>query len=140
MVVKVQYAEVRSLFASDFDQMISAVRFWDSRVTEDLREARAHHIAETDFCREARIMSAVADNAEAVWGDSVVIPRPVAGLVSPDVLVMSLVPGSTLLDGLQLMGSAMANVLGITVDELKARMMSPGVREVSGPEGQSVEP
>ena len=32
LVVKVQYAEVRELFASDFDQVIAACKFWDTRV------------------------------------------------------------------------------------------------------------
>ena len=49
-----QYSEVRDLFASDFDQVIAACKFWDARVIEDLKEARAHHVAETDFTREVR--------------------------------------------------------------------------------------
>jgi len=122
VVVKVQYSEVRELFASDFDQVIAAAKFWDSRVVADLKEARAHHIAECDFHREARIMGSIADNAEAVWGDKVVVPRPVKGLVSDDVLVMTLLPGDTLLDGLTRMGEAVSRVLSITVDELKEKL------------------
>ena len=49
---------------------------------------------------QARIMDAIADNIERVWGDRVAVPRSVNGMVSQDVLVMTLLPGDTLLDGL----------------------------------------
>ncbi|KAL3907753.1 MAG: hypothetical protein SGPRY_010059 [Prymnesium sp.] len=126
VVVKVQYPEVRELFASDFDQVISACKFWDSRVLDDLKEARAHHVAETDFRREARIMDAIATNAQRAWGSRVVVPRSVEGMVSQDVLVMSLLRGHTLMEGLTRMGTAIANQLGLSYEEFKARMLLPG--------------
>ena len=45
-------------------------------------------------------MDAIADNIERVWGDRVAVPRSISGMVSQDVLVMTLLPGDTLLDGL----------------------------------------
>jgi len=115
---------VRELFASDFDQVIAACKFWDTRVIEDLKEARAHHVAETDFTREARIMDAIADNAERAFGDRIAIPRPVNGLVSQDVLTMTLLPGDTLLEGLTRMGEAVAGRLGLTLSQLKGAMQA----------------
>uniref|UniRef100_A0A7S4EZP1 ABC1 atypical kinase-like domain-containing protein n=2 Tax=Chrysotila carterae TaxID=13221 RepID=A0A7S4EZP1_CHRCT len=123
VVVKVQYPEVRALFASDFAQLLSAASFWSPQAMGDLRECRAQFMAEFDFVREARVMRRIADNLARPF-PAVAVPRPIAGLVSEHVLVMSELPGGSLLDEIQRVAQAYADAQGISVDDLKARMLA----------------
>uniref|UniRef100_A0A7S0NVB0 ABC1 atypical kinase-like domain-containing protein n=1 Tax=Calcidiscus leptoporus TaxID=127549 RepID=A0A7S0NVB0_9EUKA len=131
VVVKVQYPEVRALFASDFAQLVSACSFWSPQAMGDLRECRAQFMAEFDFEREARIMARIANNLARPF-PSVAVPRPVADLVSEHVIVMSELPGTSLLDGLKQMAQAYADAQDITVDELKARMRARASADADG--------
>ena len=54
-------------------------------------------MAELDFEREAKLMSRVADSMAAL--PKVAVPRPVQA--TPTVLVMTWLPGGTLLDGIE---------------------------------------
>lgn len=58
-------------------------------------ERRASFLDELDFHREAKCMEQVADSL-AQEMPQVFVPRPIAGLVTKTVLVMTLVPGTSL--------------------------------------------
>ncbi|KAL3903900.1 MAG: hypothetical protein SGPRY_011491, partial [Prymnesium sp.] len=106
VVVKVQYEEVRRLFATDFSQLQAACYFWTPQAMSEMREMRAQFMAEFDFRREGRVMSQIADNLAAPF-PRVAVPRPIAGMVSENVLVMTYLPGSSLLDAIKRMAQAM---------------------------------
>lgn len=52
------------------------------------------------------MMSQIADNLAAPF-PRVAVPRPIAGMVSENVLVMTYLPGSSLLDAIKRMAQAM---------------------------------
>ncbi|KAL1520442.1 hypothetical protein AB1Y20_022024 [Prymnesium parvum] len=130
VVVKVQYEEVRRLFATDFSQLQAACYFWTPQALSEMRELRAQFMAEFDFRREGRVMSQIADNL-AVPFPRVAVPRPIPGMVSENVLVMTYLPGGSLLDAIKRMAQAYADAQGISVEDLKARLMAEA-REGSG--------
>ena len=94
-----QYAEVRRNFESDLAQVQAAVQMLAPSRLEAARHSADVIMLELDFEREAKMMSTVADSMATM--PEVAVPRPVEGMVRPTVLVMTWLPGETLLDGIE---------------------------------------
>ena len=121
VVVKVQYPEVRQLFESDFTQLVGACYFWRPEALNEMREFRRQFMCEFDFRREARVMRQIRSNLGSQF-PNVVVPKPINELIADNVLVMTRLPGGSLLDSLTKMATAYAESQGITVEELKEKM------------------
>ena len=118
VVVKIQYPEVKANFASDLSQMRHAARMWSPSVMGEVQEMATHFTAELSFEREAYMMDTVAANLEAAGFARIAVPRSIPGLVSDMVLVMSYLPGSTLLDAAKAVAAAHAELLGVSPETL----------------------
>eukprot|EP00966_Prymnesium_polylepis_P331723 7387294-Prymnesium_polylepis.1 len=96
-----------------------------------MRELRKQFMAEFDFRREGRVMGQIADNLAKPF-PRVAVPRPIPGMVSENVLVMTYLPGGSLLDAIKRMAQAYADAKGISVEELKARMIAEATSDNGG--------
>jgi aarF domain-containing kinase len=77
-------------------------------------------MAELDFEREAATLTAVADSLAAL--PEIAVPRPVPGMVSPTCLVMTWLPGQTLLHGIESLVAQTAEQLGVSPDDIKTTL------------------
>ena len=118
VVVKIQYPEVKANFASDLSQLRNAARMWSPSVMGEVQEMATHFTAELSFEREAYMMDTVAANLEAAGFARIAVPRSIPGLVSDMVLVMSYLPGTTLLEAAKAMAAAHAKLLGVSPETL----------------------
>ena len=131
VVVKVQYPEVRQLFESDFTQLVGACYFWRPEALNEMREFRRQFMCEFDFRREARVMRQIRSNLGSQF-PNVVVPKPINELIADNVLVMTRLPGGSLLDSLTKMATAYAESQGITVEELKEKIRPYLLRRQKG--------
>lgn len=121
VAVKVQYAEVRRNFESDLAQVQAAVQMLAPSRLEAARHSADVIMLELDFEREAKMMSTVADSMATM--PEVAVPRPVEGMVRPTVLVMTWLPGETLLDGIERLVAQTSAMLGVPAEELKRTLL-----------------
>jgi len=119
VVIKVQYPEVSRTIEPDFRNAERIVRMLDKSRIEEVRDAKIHYIKELDFLAEAQTLERIAHNLKKPFS-GVSVPEPVFELCRPTVLVMTFVPGTSLLDSITKMAEAIARVRGITVDAMIA--------------------
>ena len=105
VAVKVQYPEVAESFVVDFKGMRTVASMALPAVLPALKAVQETFIKEMDFTREAMMMDRVADSLAGAVPD-VFVPRSVSQ-ASNQVLMMTLVPGDTLLDGLKRFAEAL---------------------------------
>jgi aarF domain-containing kinase len=119
VAVKVQYPDVAGFFASDMQQMINAVRMLESSESVDTAKQLSEVLmAELDFRREAAVMDRVAKSmASGAFARKVAVPRPIPGMVTPNVLVMTWLEGERLLSALERLAASAASRLGVTKEE-----------------------
>lgn len=119
VVVKVQYPEVSRTIEPDFLNCERVVWLLDKTRVEEVRDAKKHYINELDFVQEARNLERVRANLRKAF-PKVRVPEPVMELCTPTVLVMTLISGTSLLDGIMHMAEAIARARGKSVDDLIA--------------------
>ena len=120
VAVKLQYPEVRSAFESDTRQVLAAVGLLAPSRLEMARHSCDVLMEELNFENEAAAMSRVADAMAPIAG--LAVPRPVAGLVTPVCLVMTWLPGQTMLHGIDTLVTDAAAKIGITAEELRTAL------------------
>lgn len=122
VVVKVQYPELRTTMHSD---MRAFVFFASLRgVRKPAEEMSASLLAELNFVDEARTLERIRANLKDSFPD-VVTPLPIMSLSTPLVLVMTVVPGVSLMDAALRMIQTLAKMCGmgeLTLDDLMMRM------------------
>jgi aarF domain-containing kinase len=119
VVIKVQYPEVSRTIGPDFRNCERICWMLDKSRIEEVRDTKIHYIKELDFLNEAQMLQRVASNLKKPF-PGVLVPEPVFELCRPTVLVMTFVPGTSLLDSITKMAEAIARVRGITVDAMIA--------------------
>ena len=121
VAVKIQYPEARRHFEQDTQNVLNALTMLAPGDTSGHQFASTV-LSELDFRREAAVMRRIGDGLAGPFGSAVAVPRPIEGMVTPEVLVMTWLPGVKLQAELDRLVLAAATALGCTIDELKERM------------------
>ena len=119
--VKVQYPNAKQLFTTD----MHAIRLFCQVLAPEhlvtLGALEKQNVTELDYSQEARNLDVIAANMQrhGFMPSQVVVPRPVAHLTTPRMLVMEYVPGEKLSDGINAFVDAYAAVRGTTRQALE---------------------
>ena len=134
VAVKCQYPDVAHFFASDMQQMMNAARMLDGAkdAHEVVEQMSKVVMAELDFRREAEVMDTVAASMARSFDRHVSVPRPIRGMVAPNVLVMTWLEGQRLTTALEELAEAAAARMGISTEEFARQL---GVSMDSGESG-----
>mmetsp|Transcript_16917 Transcript_16917/g.59097 ORF Transcript_16917/g.59097 Transcript_16917/m.59097 type:complete len:772 (+) Transcript_16917:198-2513(+) len=119
VVVKVQYPEVSQTVELDFTTVEWVVWFLDKSRCEEIRQTKSYYIKELDFEVEARTLARIHGNLKRPFPE-VHVPEPMVELCSQNILVMTFISGSSLLDSIMQMADTIAKARGQTVDQLIA--------------------
>jgi len=142
VAVKVQNPQVAASLAMDFDWILWLARRAKPEEERTLLEVKRAFLRELDFAAEARTLQRVHASLRAAF-PSVRVPAPVPELCSSKVIVMTFVPGVSILDSLLRMAAAVARLSGTSVEDLfaaagkAARDLKPG-EEVANAYGAPV--
>jgi len=98
VVVKVQLPDVAESVATDLAMVDFFSRWFDAATSELVREVKEHVLRELDFKAEATSLEIVSRGLQKAF-PSVQVPQPVAKLCTPTMLVMTFVPGVSIVDG-----------------------------------------
>ena len=138
VAVKVQYGAANErVMRTDIRNGKFAFRFIAPEQVAVLDEIEAQFATEFDYRREAENLAAVRANLtragfvrDSWWRPGVVdVPAPVSELCTKDVLVMSYLEGTNLVDGIAALGEKAAKRRGTTLKELTREMMATYERD-----------
>lgn len=133
VVVKVQYPEVSRTVELDFVTCEWVVWFLDKTRVEEVRQTKSYYIKELDFGMEAATLDRVHTNLRGPFPD-VRVPQPILKLCTVNVLTMTFISGSSLLDSIMQMADTIAKARGQTVDQLIAEFTNAASAESDGPQ------
>lgn len=143
--VKVQYPRARKLFAEDISTIKSFLEIFAPEQVIVVDELARTCEKEFDYRIEASNLEEAIQNMTRAGflPREVLIPRPVPGHVSERVLVMELLPGPKLFDGIERYLAVLAAREGLTTEELRVRerekIMRGGVPErYTGPTATTI--
>lgn len=122
--VKVQYPDSQDLFQRDMGTIRGFLTIADPGQLFMLEALEKQQKIELDYTLEAQSLKRCAVNMErhGLMPAEVVIPKPLEGLSTKRMLVMELLPGPKLLDGLKKYGKKHAEAMGKTLEELEQEM------------------
>ena len=131
VAVKVQYPDAAELFRSDMATIRNFLSVAAPEQVIILAELERQFELEFDYTHEAACLTEVASNMRrhGFMPREVVVPLPRAELTTRRVLVMELLPGVKMLDGLRSYGEVVARSQGKTLDDLEAEMRAKIERE-----------
>lgn len=125
--MKVQYPEVATLYAADFDNLEVITRLLFPENVELIRGLRKRHLAELDFRNEASNLREVGANLRARGFEPFVcrVPTvPDSRLCTKHVLAMELLPGISLAAAIEREMADVARALGLSSShELRRSLM-----------------
>jgi aarF domain-containing kinase len=133
VAVKVQYPGMEAKFRSDIATVIRFCRLAMPQHVAGLEQIEKHFDTEFDYTLEAQNLRVVGDNVNAVFGKRVVVPRPIASLCRPEVLVMEWLDGEKLDSAVKRQYERIAARQGKTLAEFEAehrRKLETGVSEL----------
>ena len=121
VAVKVQYPEARALFRGDIHAIRKMCEWFAPEQVCTLDALEQQNAAELDYTNEARNLEEVAANMtrHGFMPAEVLVPRPVAELTTQRMLVMELLPGPKLIDGLRAYYEAYAAARGTTLRRME---------------------
>lgn len=131
VAVKVQYPDAASFFRSDMATIKGFFAIFAPEQLVTLGELERQFEFEFDYRHEAANLREVGSNMRrhGYAPREVVVPQPRLELCSERMLVMELVPGVKLLDGLRKYGATLAAKEGKTIEEFEAAMRQNIERE-----------
>jgi aarF domain-containing kinase len=124
VAVKVQVPGIEDSFRADLNTARAFCRLALPQFVKSLDETERQFLTEFDYTREANNLDVVADNIMPAWGGRVVVPRPVHGLCTRDVLVMDYLPGVKLVDGVRASYAQYAERTGTTLEDLERQELA----------------
>jgi len=121
VAVKVQYPNASRLFRSDMATIRGFCKIFAPEQVVTLGELERQFEFEFDYRHEARNLAEIAANMRkhGFMPREVVVPRPYLSLCSERMLVMELLPGCKLLDGLRKYVSVLAAKEGKSLEEFE---------------------
>jgi aarF domain-containing kinase len=122
--VKVQYPESERLFKKDMATIRGFFRVVAPEQLYSLNQLEKQNALELDYTNEAASLIEVGENMRRAGfaPAEVVVPQPIGELCKRRMLVMELLPGPKLIDGLRAYGRVMAAKQGTTLEQLEAEM------------------
>jgi len=146
VAVKVQYPEARKLFRTDMQTIKSFFKLAAPEQLFTLGELERQFELEFDYRQEAANLLEVGANMRkhGFSPREVVVPRPYPSLTTERMLVMELLPGRKLLDGLREYGKVLAEKEGLSLEEweeaMRVRIEEQGIpARYDGPSAQQIE-
>eukprot|EP00966_Prymnesium_polylepis_P210168 4867449-Prymnesium_polylepis.1 len=118
VAIKIRFPEVIHAFTTDLTDLVSVVRRRNPSQYESVRAWADVVLLEVDLEREAMLMERIATSLAAA-NIGVAVPRPELALCTEAVLVMSFIPGQTLLEGLLRYERVAAAARGLGVDDFR---------------------
>jgi aarF domain-containing kinase len=124
VAVKVQYPDSERLFRKDMATIRTFFRVVAPEQLFSLNELEKQNALELDYRNEAASLVEVGENMRrhGFAPAEVVVPQPLSALSTKRMLVMELLPGPKLIDGLRAYGRVMAAKQGRTLEQLEAEM------------------
>jgi aarF domain-containing kinase len=126
VVVKIQHPDASNLFGIDIHTMNRFVRLAQPEQELLLEEFEKQMTKEFDFEREAWALETIHQNCKKAF-PSVLIPRPVSGLVRKNVLVMDYIPGIKLIDAASQQLDRIATGLGMSMIDIHKQLGKPSL-------------
>jgi len=123
VAIKVRFPDVVETFATDLRDLVGMTKRFNPAAYDAVKAWAEVCRMEADLAREARLMERIAKSLAAA-NVEVVVPRPVLPLCTEKVLVMSLIPGQTLLEGLLQYERSAAAAHGLTVDQFRMKQQA----------------
>ena len=122
VAVKVQYHNAQELFLNDIDTIRSFCEILAPEQIVTLDALEKQNRLELDYVNEANNLIEITSNMkrQGLFPNHVVVPQPVKELCTKRLLVMDLIPGSKLIDGIQAYYSKWAEENGTTLKQLEA--------------------
>jgi aarF domain-containing kinase len=121
VAVKVMMPGIEGKFRSDIRTVKRFCQLAMPQHVSALDEVEQQFFSEFDYCLEAANMEAIHANLmDTHWRKHVAVPRPYRHLCSREVLVMELLPGVKLDDGLRSQWERIAARRGLSLAELEA--------------------
>jgi aarF domain-containing kinase len=145
VAVKVQYPEAQALFEED----IHTIRSLTQRLAPEqivlLEAIEQQNAAELDYRNEAKNLTDVSNNMirHGFQPREVIVPTPLPEMTTRRMLVMNLLPGPKLIDGIRNYVSTWAKQHGTTLDDLEkeanARIEKEGIPlKYEGPSARQI--
>jgi aarF domain-containing kinase len=121
VAVKVQYAEAQDLFQEDIHTIRSMCEKLAPEQLVLLSAIERQNAAELDYRNEATNLNDISRNmtSHGFEPQEVVVPRPIHELSTHRMLVMELIPGPKLIDGIQQYAGQWAKDHGTTLHDLE---------------------
>jgi len=120
VAVKVQYPNAEEGFEDDLDLIISFCKMALPMHVAPLQEMRNQFRSEFDYSEEAKLLDEIHTNLRSEWSDKVVVPQSYPELCTKQVLVMDMLKGIKLVDGIKRQYEKIAADMGKTLEELEA--------------------
>jgi aarF domain-containing kinase len=128
VAVKVQYPNAEEGFENDLDLMISFCKLALPQHVSPLEEMRNQFRSEFDYSEEAKLLDEIHSNLKSEWSDQVVVPKSHPKFCRKNVLVMDMLQGIKLVDGIKRQYEQIATSMGKTFEELEAESKLNGVK------------
>jgi aarF domain-containing kinase len=121
VAVKVQYAEAQELFQEDIHTIRSMCERFAPEHVVLLEAIEKQNAAELDYRNEAHNLKEISENMirHNFQPREVVVPKPLEDLSTHRMLVMDLIPGPKLIDGIRDYAQGWANDHGTTLHDLE---------------------
>lgn len=98
VVVKLQYPKVKRLFSLDLATVKAFCRLAQPEHLTMLEELAKQMMTEFDFRREGENLKVISSKMHKKFGSEIVVPEPIEGMVTENVLVMTKLYGTKLMN------------------------------------------
>ena len=119
VAVKLQLPGIEERFRSDIRTLKTFCRLAFPQHVTAFDEIEKQFCTEFDYREEALNLQRVRSDVMPKWGKRVYIPAPTLALCSKHILIMEMLQGVKLVDGIRSQYSRLAAVRGITSEELE---------------------
>ena len=120
VVIKIMYPDAEKFFKTDISTMKLFTKIAQPEHLPVLEEIEKQFVTEFDYEGEASNLQRVHDNLMPVWGQKVIVPKPL--FATKHVLVMEKIDGIRLVDGIKHHFKRIATMRGMTVDQMQAEL------------------
>ena len=122
VAIKVMMPGVEATFRNDMTTIIQFCELAQPQFVSGLEEIEKQFMTEFDYLLEAQNMDLLYNNimVKGGWADRVVLPKPMTELCSKEVLVMEMLEGVKLVDGIRANWKEVAEFNGMSYEELEA--------------------
>lgn len=124
VAVKVQYPEAQVLFKKDIHAIRAMCEWFAPEQVVTLKALEDQNASELDYTNEAKNLLDIGTNMKkhGFMPKECMVPQPIAGLSTKRMLVMELLPGPKLIDGMRAYYAEYAKKQGTTLKKMETKM------------------